>query len=149
MVFLPWQEQIRIVIQNTLSILYELQINGLCLLKQGPPPSSLNGISRCLSFLYKKMMKTNIVCLGITNFVVEEFKHSVRGCQVITFSIPSIHFFWWILFKIFSFIVFKVCHGWLIQKVFRTNGYAHKKIFWVWKRAILCLGRMVKLATNF
>jgi hypothetical protein len=60
-------------IQNTLSIIYELQINGLCLLKQGPPPSSLKGISRCLSFLYKKMMKTNIVCLGITNFVVEEF----------------------------------------------------------------------------
>ncbi len=73
MVILPGQEQIRIVIQNNLSIIYELQIKGLCLLKQGPPPSSLKGISRCLSFLYKKMMKTNIVCLGITNFVVEEF----------------------------------------------------------------------------
>jgi hypothetical protein len=45
--FLPWQEHIRIVIKNTLSIICQLQISHLCLLKQVLPPSSPKGILRC------------------------------------------------------------------------------------------------------
>jgi hypothetical protein len=41
-----------------------LLVNG------GTTPNSLKGSLRCLSFLYKKMLKTNFFCLCITNFVI-------------------------------------------------------------------------------
>jgi hypothetical protein len=51
--------------KNALSIFYKLQISCLCLKNCGPSPSGLKEILRCLSYLYKKFLKTNIVCLWI------------------------------------------------------------------------------------
>jgi hypothetical protein len=58
MVFLPLQEQIRNVIQNPRPKFVD---KSSLLVKAQTPPSSLKGILRCLSILYKKMLKTNIV----------------------------------------------------------------------------------------
>jgi hypothetical protein len=121
-----YQNRSSMPFKNALSIFYKIQISCLCLKNCGPSSSSLKEILRCLSYLYKKKFE-NKYCL---------FKN-MKPCYRRIFT------FWWglssykilnlfdspflidfFLFYILSFIVVKVYHGQLLQRVLQ------KKLFW-------------------
>ncbi len=125
--FSGFTRQIRHVIQNVHQFINLLSATDKSsfLVKVGTIPSQWSERNfQVFEFIDRKKCWTNIVSFCITNFVIEEFYHSVQGLSGDNIS-NSVDLTF--LMDFFLHFSLKLNQGQLIKKVFRTNGYGLQK----------------------